>query len=219
MLKHTLIFGLLMSASVLFGQVDSNTVTVTSSQSTNVQPDQVLFAVSVTTSLNSTLDDVLAALKGSGITIANFSGVSSAFAIPTGIGITNQQSTPTLQWSFALGVPFAQMKATVTLLASLQQSIMQANNGFTLTFSVQGTLVSASLQQSQTCNVPGLISNATAQAQNLASAAGMNLGSIVAMSSAVSSPAYSVTSIGALVSQLSAPQSCALTVKFAVTRF
>jgi hypothetical protein len=101
MLKHTLIFGLLMSASVLFGQVDSNTVTVTSSQSTNVQPDQVLFAVSVTTSLNSTLDDVLAALKGSGITIANFSGVSSAFAIPTGIGITNQQSTPTLQWSFA----------------------------------------------------------------------------------------------------------------------
>jgi hypothetical protein len=219
MLKCTLIFSLLMSASLLFAQVDSNTVTVTSSQSTNVQPDQVLFGISVTTSLNSSLDDVLAALKGAGITIANFSGVSSAYGIPVGIVTGNQQPTPTLQWSFVLGVPFAQMKATVTLLTSLQQTIMQANNGFTLTFSVQGTLVSASLQPSQTCSIPGLISNATAQAQNLASAAGLNLGSIVAMSSAVSSPAYAVTSIGALVSHLSAPQTCALTVKFAVTRF
>ncbi len=220
MLKRTLILGLFMSASLLFGQVDSNTITVTSSQSTNVPPDQVLFGVSVTTSLNASLDDVLAALKGSGITIANFSGVSSAYTVPSGIGVIgNQQPTPTLQWSFALGVPFAQMKATVTLLTSLQQSIMQANSGFTLTFSVQGTQVSASLQQSQTCSIPGLISDATAQAQKLASAAGLSLGSIVAMSSAVSSPTYAVTSIGALVSQLSVPQSCALTVKFAVTRF
>ena len=182
-------------------------MTVTASQSVNLQPDQVLFGVSVTTSINASLDDVLAALKGSGITIANFSVVNNTYTIPIGILPVNPQPTPTIQWSFALAVPFAQMKATVTALTSLQQSIMQANSGFTLSFSVQGTQVSTSLQQSQTCSIPGLISDATAQAQKLASAAGLNLGSIVAMSSAASSPVYSFTS------------SCALTVKFAVTRF
>jgi hypothetical protein len=210
MLKRTLILSFLMSASLAFGQVEANTVTVTASQSVNLQPDQVAFGVSVTTPINASLDDVLAALKGSGITIANFSGVNSTFTIPTGIlpvNPLNPQPTPTIQWSFSLSVPFAQMKATVTELTGLQKSIMQANSGLTLSFSVQGTQVSASLLQSQTCSIPGLISDATAQAQKLASAAGLNLGSIVAMSSAASSPVYSFTS------------SCALTVKFAVARF
>jgi hypothetical protein len=39
------------------------------------------------------------------------------------------------------------MKATVTALTSLQQSITQANGGFTL-FSVQGAQVSATLLHS-----------------------------------------------------------------------
>jgi len=45
MLKRTLIVSFLMSAALAFGQVDSNTVTVTASQSVNLQPDQVLFGV------------------------------------------------------------------------------------------------------------------------------------------------------------------------------
>jgi uncharacterized protein YggE len=220
MLKRTLIVSFLMSAALAFGQVDSNTVTVTASQSVNLQPDQVLFGVYVTASINASLDDVLAALKGSGITIANLSGVINGSGIPFGIFPGNPQPTPTIQWSFGLGVPFAQMKATVTALTSLQQSIMQANSGFILSFSVQGTQVSASLQQSQTCSIPGLITDATAQASKLASAAGLNLGSIVAMSSAGSNSRVAFETIsGAFSSQLTVPQNCALTVKFAVTRF
>jgi len=219
MLKRTLIFSFVMSVSLLFGQVDSNTVTVTASQSVNLQPDQVLFGISVTASINASLDDVLAVLKGSGITIANLSGVSNGSLIPIGVLNGNPQPTATIQWSFVLGVPFAQMKATVGALTSLQQSIMQANSGFTLSFSVQGTQVSASLQQSQTCSITGLIADATAQAQKLAAAAGLNLGSILALSSGASVPVYSFESIGALTSQLALPQRCALTVKFSVTRF
>jgi uncharacterized protein YggE len=220
MLKRTLIFSFVMSASLAFGQGDSNTVTVTASQSVNLQPDQVVFGVYVTTSINASLDDVLAALKGSGITIANLSGVGNGSGIPLGILPGNPQPTPTIQWSFVLGVPFAQMKATVTALTSLQQSIMQANSGFTLSFSVQGTQVSASLQQSQVCSIPGLIADATTQASKLASAAGLNLGSIAAMSSAGSNSGIAFETIsGAFSSQLTVPQSCALTVKFAVTRF
>ena len=116
-----------MSAALAVGQVESNTVTVTASQTVNLQPDQVLFAVSVITPINASLDDVLAALKGSAITIANFSGVNSSYAVPPGIVVNgNPQTTPSIQWSFGLGVPFAQMKATVTALAGLGQSILQA---------------------------------------------------------------------------------------------
>jgi uncharacterized protein YggE len=220
MLKRTLILSFLISAVLAFGQAEPNTVTVTASQTVNLQPDQVLFGVYVTASINESLDDVLAAVKGVGITIANLSNVSNGSSFPVGILPGNPQLTPTLQWSFLLGVPFAQMKATVTTLTAIEQSIMQANSGFTLSFSVQGTQVSSALQQSQVCSIPGLISDATAQAQKLASAAGLNLGSIVAMSSAgASSGAVFETISGAFSSQITVPQSCALTVKFAVTRF
>jgi DNA-binding MurR/RpiR family transcriptional regulator len=74
MLKRTLMLSFVMSAALAVGQVESDTVTVTASQTVNLQPDQVLFAVSVTTPINASLDDVLAALKGSGITIVTFPG-------------------------------------------------------------------------------------------------------------------------------------------------
>jgi hypothetical protein len=153
--KCLLILSFGMSALHLFGQLDSNTVTVTASQSMNVQPDQVLFAVYVTTPLTASLDDVLAALKGAGITSANFSGVNSAGSGQT-VVVTGNLPAPTEQWAFGLPVPFAQMKATVTALTNLQQSIMQANSGFTLSFSVQGAQISTSLLQSQACNNAGL---------------------------------------------------------------
>jgi hypothetical protein len=216
-----------ISASLLFGQLDSNTVTVTASQSMNVQPDQALFAVYVTTPLTASLDDVLAAVKGAGITSANFSGVGAAVGavqlLPCGNAVAPLPA-PSIEWAFGLSVPFAQMKATVTALTGLQQSIMQANTGFTLYFSVQGAQISTSLLQSQTCNIAGLIAEATAQAQKLASAAGLNLRSILALSSSISSPVANnsvpVAIAGAFASsQLTVPQGCALTVKFSVTRF
>jgi uncharacterized protein YggE len=208
MLKHTLIFGFVMSAALAFGQLESNSVTVTASQSVNLQPDQVLFAVYV---------------KGVGITSANFSGVTSAAAGQLSI-CAGLPPAPTDQWAFGLPVPFAQMKATVTALSSLQQSIAQTNSGFTLSFAVQSAQVSTSLLQSQACNIAGLISDATAQAQKLATAAGLNLGSILAMSSSTSSPVANNSVPVAVLGTFSSIggttlQSCALTVKFGLTRF
>src|SRR5277367_958329 len=93
MLKHTVVSGLLMTSSLLFGQLDSNSVTVSANQNTNLQPDQVVFGIYVTSGINSSLDDVLAALKTSGITIANFSGVSSN-GTQVGTGLPQQA----IQW-------------------------------------------------------------------------------------------------------------------------
>ena len=221
MLKRLLTLSFLLSAPLLFGQLDSNSVTVTASQSVNLQPDQVLFGVSVTTSINATLDDVLAALKGSGITIANFSGLGNGSGFPLNIVNGNPQPATFIQWSFSFAAPIAQLKATVTMLRNLQESLVQTNTGFTLAFTLEGTQVSASLQQSQTCSITGLIADATAQAQKLASAAGLNLGSILAMSSTTSSPANQTISaflIGS-VGFGTTPQNCTLTVKFGLTRF
>jgi uncharacterized protein YggE len=226
MLKRLVCLSFVLSAPLLFGQLDSNSVTVTANRNVNLQPDQVLFAVYVTTPFTASLDDVLAAVKGVGITSANFSGVSSNATGTFIVGLTGTTlpATPTVQWAFGLPVPFAQMKATVTTLTGLQQSITQNNSGFSLLFSVQGTQVSATLQQAQTCSLAGLIADATAQAQKLAAAAGLNLGGILAMSS-IASPAANnfvtvAAELGSLVSsQLTQPQNCTLTVKFGLTRF
>jgi hypothetical protein len=143
MLKRLLTLCFLLSASLLFGQLDSNSITVTASQSVSLQPDQVSFGVSVTTSINATLDDVLAALKGSGITVANFYSVGNGSGFPLNIINGNPQPATLIAWNFSLAAPIAQLKATVTTLRNLQESLVQAKTGFTLSFTLQGTQVSA----------------------------------------------------------------------------
>jgi len=116
------------------------------------------------------------------------------------------------------------MKATVTALTSLEQSIPQANSQLTMTFTVQGTQVSTALQQAQACNLPGLLADATAQAQKLAAAGGLTLGPILAIANATlnSAQASSAAFISGGFSSFlltPTPQNCSLTVKFAVTRY
>src|SRR5438105_4525261 len=162
-----------LSVSLAYGQLDSNSITVTASRSTAVQPDQVVFRVSVSSGLNTSLDDVLAALMGSGITRTNFSSVNTNpnflfTGVPPPTSISSALSGPTLSWNFTLPVPLARMKDTVTALTALQKTIMQNNSGLTLTFAVEGLQVSPQLQQMQTCAVADLLSDARTEAQKLA---------------------------------------------------
>jgi len=180
MSRRLLIFAFVISSSLAFGQLDSNTITVTASSSVTLSPDQIVFSVGINAAVDKTLDDVTSALAGSGITIANFTGVyvySSLVSIPAN----------TLTWYFTVPVAFSQMQTEVAALTALQNTIAQLNNGMSLQFTAQGTQVSTQLQQSQTCSVPTLIATATSQAQSLAAAAGLRLGNIVKMSSLTSS--------------------------------
>src|ERR1700682_1639233 len=68
MVSRSLFFAFVLSVSLAYGQLDSNSITITASRNTAVEPDQVVFSVGVSAGLNSSLDDVLAALAGSGIT-------------------------------------------------------------------------------------------------------------------------------------------------------
>jgi hypothetical protein len=226
MVKRWPFFLLILSVPAAFAQLDSNSVTVSATRSMSQQPDQVLFAVNVQSGLNTSLDDVVGALQGSGITAANFSGVSMGpnliFAVVGPQPAPPIMASP-LQWIFSLPVPLAKIKDTIAMLTALQQSIAKQNNGLMLSFSVQGTQVSAQSQQSHVCPTSDLLADARAQAQKLADAAGLNLGSVLAMSSGTSASGYvgsAVSIAGALVfAPPVLPSVCAMTVKFALLRY
>src|SRR5579872_5208933 len=76
MLRYTL-FGMFVASAMAFAQTNPNSITVTASRNTNLQPDQVVYAVTVASPLTSSRDDVVAALQGSGIGLGNFSSVST----------------------------------------------------------------------------------------------------------------------------------------------
>jgi hypothetical protein len=128
-----------------------------------------VFNVQVTSGLNSSMDDVIAALQGSGITAANFQGLSSFFNYVTGAA----PSVQALDWSFQLVVPLTKVKDTITTLSSLQSKLASQNSGLSLSFSIQGTQSSV---QPAACSLPDLLSNARTQAQNLAAGAGLSVG-------------------------------------------
>jgi uncharacterized protein YggE len=209
----------LLFCSLAFGQLDSNSITVSASNNAAVQPDQAIFAVTVQSGMTTGLDEVLTALQGSGITAANFSSLNTA----------QQSTTPgttslTLEWTFSLLVPLTNTKATIASLSTLQQNIAKLNNGLTLLFNIVGTQVSQQLAQSQTCSLSGLVADATTQAQSLATAGGVTLGGIIAMSgitsNVVSTPPIIFVGPGYYSSSGSgaAYPPCAITVKFSVNR-
>jgi len=221
-----LCLGLLFLAYA-FGQ---DSLTIMASRSITPQPDQVVFAVYVTSTVNIDLDGVVAALAGSGITAGNLSSVYG-YMTSTGTG-NNVQYQQTLNWVFTLNVPFAKLKDTVGTLTALQQTIGQNNSGLTLSYSGQGTATSPQLQASRSCPIPDLIADARAQAQTLANAAGAVVGPILALSDASSAgslgavvtyiPAARVVNALFTLSQVyttvSNPVTCAIVVKFSLLR-
>ncbi len=204
-MTHRIVLFLLF-ASLGFAQLDSNSVTVSATRSVNLVPDQLVFSVYVCTGLNAALSDVTHAIQSTGITLSDFTGLSSCY---------NGSPAPMLQWSFTATVSLDKMKDTLAALANLQQSISGNNSGFTFSFQVQGTQVSQQMLQAQTCPVADLLSDARAQAQKLAASAGMNAGAILAISSFVSSPVSGYINSGFVLGGTSvAIPNCSATVKF-----
>ena len=229
MMKWGAILGLCLSSSLAFGQIDSNSVTVTASRSANLQPDEVLFLVSVSSSsTGTTLSDVIAVLQGTGITQASLTGVNvHQSTLPvnrlpvidptTGTTTVTTTRQSALEWGFSLAVPLTKLKDTVAMLAALQQSVLQKNNGLTLSFYLQTLQVSAKLAQTASCASSDLLSDARAKAQKLADAAGFSVGNVLAISSTISTePAGSVSIYQSSSYQ---PSGCSLTGKFALGRF
>jgi uncharacterized protein YggE len=194
MRKSPLILALVLSSSLAFGQLDSNSITVTASRSNAPgPPDLLVFSVVVTSGLDTSLDAVIALLQGTGITAANLQSLDQS-SLFNGSGPV----TETLNWRFSFTAPLTKNKDTIAILTSLQQTIAKKNNGVTMSFSIQGTRTS--VQPPQTCAQSDLLTDARTQAQKLADGAGVSVGNILAMSS-------------------STYATCSLTVKFALLRY
>jgi uncharacterized protein YggE len=163
-------------ASLAFGRLETDTVTIQASRSVTLTPDQVSFYITVTAAPTSSLGQIVAALPGTGITASNLSNM---------YGAVDSQSS--LQWSFTLAVPLTKINATIALLIALQQSMVKTNSGMSLTFQLQGAYVSSEAYQSQSCSAKDLVADAQAQAQKVAAAAGFAVGSIIAISDGSSS--------------------------------
>jgi uncharacterized protein YggE len=184
----------------LVAQLPPHTVTITATRSINVQPDEVVFALAVSSSQTTNLDQVVASLAGSGVTAANLSGVDN-------------NNAPLLDWNFTLAVPISNLTSTINSLTTLQKTVAG------LTFTVNGTQAS---QQAPACSNADLIADATAQAQKLASAAMVTLGPIVKLSNAASPATQGVAQVfaparlGVYVTALSytPPATCSLSVQF-----
>jgi hypothetical protein len=153
-----------------------------------------VFAVDVISGLDTSLDDVIALLQGTGISAANLQALNEySYSVGTGTG----PQTPTLDWRFTFTTPFAKNKDTITTLTNLQTTIAKKNNGVTMSFSIQGTQSSA---QPPACSLSDMLTSAKTQAQKLADGGGVSVGNILAMSSPTG-----------LV--------CSLTAKFALLRY
>lgn len=204
----------LLGALPLMAQLPSNTLTITATRSVAVQPDQLVFGLTVSSSQTTNLDQIVAALADVSVTSSNFTGFDSS-------------SAPLLDWDFTLAVPISNLTSTINSLTSLQKTITKDNSGLTLTFTVNGTQVSQQLQQSQlaqSCSDANLISDATAQAQKLASAANVTLGPVIKLSNAalptsagaVQPVAYAELALAAYIVPVnySPPTTCSLSVQF-----
>jgi uncharacterized protein YggE len=199
---------LLLSAAFAAAQTPPNSITVTASREVTVQPDQVVFAIDVSTGLSANRDEVIGALRGAGIT-ASFSGVRSVQQyLPRG-----GQAETSLYWSLTYSDALSNLKAAIDALSAAQKSIAQTKIGFAMTFGIRNTEVSPKAQQAQACSMADLIADARAQAQKLAAVAATGAGQILAISGATSGPEPGIAS--GFAPPTFSP-ACSLTVKFAL---
>jgi hypothetical protein len=161
--------------TALLAQI-TNSVTVSASQSAP-EPDSVVFSVAVTCGYDQTLETIVNAVSGLGITAANLTGVAVPNSVQNLFGRLPRSGPPQEQWTFQLVIPFAQMKSTSAALAALQKSLAQSTSGLLLSWSISSTQTSAA-----TCNFGSVAVQASAQAQQIAGAASVKLGAISSLS-------------------------------------
>lgn len=153
-------------------------ITVTASRPVSVQPDEISVSLSLTSSVNSGLDDITTALQQGGISGATFTGVNTVTLYEGPPATTKSQ----LHWSFTVTTSLAKIKDTFTTLVAAQQALAKATPPINLSFSGGGTAVSPQLAQSLTCPDSDLFNSAQTRAQQVAAAAGVSAGRVLNIS-------------------------------------
>jgi hypothetical protein len=204
---------LLILCTLAYAQLDSNSVTVTVARPGAPQPDEVMIGVTVNTGIDKDLTDVVSLLRGSGVTMAHFTGVGAPATAAISVldpGIVFpaiRLGNIAVQWNFTVPAPIARMKDVLAQLSKYQQDALKTIGSVGVTYSVTGSQLSQAAQLAWSCPVSELLTDARVKAQKLADGAGMNLGVVLAMANTPASVLSGVT------------LPCTLTVKFAASRY
>ena len=208
----------LLSASALaFGQLDSDTLSVTVARQLHSLPDQAVIPVTIGSRPTTTLDQVVSAAASVGITATNFAGLSVESA--------NSQRPGSLDWTFALVTPLASINSAYASLAALRSMIGRNDSGLTL--SVASPFSQTSPQAQPACPYGDLVTDARAQAQKIAAAGGFSVGGILTMTNVTGSAGAAIPVViagvftsASFLTTLRAPQPpCSLIVKFQLLRY
>jgi uncharacterized protein YggE len=211
---------LLAAAATAFGQLEDDSLTVTATRTTSLQPDQATVSIYLSAPAGGSLDDAVVALQGSGVAASDLASVNS---------YTGDNS---LEWVFNRTVSFFQLKTTLAALDSIQSALAQKVSYF-----VQGSVSPEAQQAPALCPLPAMVADARAQAQRVADAAGVRVGPVVSLSQAqptglVAAPVFRsgnfvsaagvspVSFLVGVISQSPPPtgSSCGITVQFKLLR-
>jgi hypothetical protein len=205
----------LLAAVPALAQIETDTISITAVHQVALQPDQIAFYVTATSGPERNLDDVLAALGGTGIAAANLQNLQS-------------DSEGRLQWGFSLAVPFSKVASTVTTLIGIKDGVRGVLHD--VSFLIQGTQVSDAARQAQLCKQSDLIFDATAQARKVADAGGYSVGPILSLTDGAGQTAGAPVAVVQVFTAVFGiaflsysppppPLTCAATVKFRLLRF
>jgi hypothetical protein len=174
MRNHLLVSMLFLAAPAAFGQLDDNTLSVTSSRDVSTRTDDFQILVTIETPGDFTLDAVIRTLEGTGVNASHVIDVNSR--LPS--RVTNLGAPEITAWTFRLTLPFSKLNEALNSLARFR-----APTGITMYYSVQSAPAVAA-----PCPWQTLFGDAQIQAQKLASAAGFKVGPILALSDKKESP-------------------------------
>jgi hypothetical protein len=223
-MRHLLLATFMLGLSVVvMGQpLDSYSLTITASRSVVRTPDQAVFQVTVISSLDIGLDEVVAALQGTGITNDNLLSVGTEGAFDVALG----NNPAAWRWVFTLPVTLSKMSDTLASLIVLQRTIARRKVGLSIDFGVDRAQVSPQFQAAHPCSITDLMTDARAQAKQLADAAGFIVGKVLAVSDGGAAtisfnpdsnilsglPSFGIISFRGAIG--SGPNDCTIVVKF-----
>jgi uncharacterized protein YggE len=157
---------------------ESDAIAVTVSRNVDLSPDTLYISLSIATDPDVSLDQVLQAAEGLGLSARNLLGVNFQQFGPSPTQVR-------LGYNFDLSVAFGRSKETTDKLSALRRTLAAATPAMEL--QIFGMSVSAedtSRQQARQRLLAPLFEEARARADELSKAAGVSLGSVVGVSEA-----------------------------------
>jgi len=184
---------LLFAASLAaLGQTTTDGISTSASKTIIVPPDEAVFNVVATTTVDVLEQQVVEALQDTGITAQNLVSLASSqdYYVP----VPPQPPRPSqLYYQFGVTVPFAKMRETIDKLEALRKKLPA--NFSDLQFTSQANASQKIVDDARRNLIPQLMAEARRKAEFLANAANVNLGNIQSVSDSSSLP-YAV--VGAL---------------------